>query len=919
MPTPLLSTKLSIPSLRSRLVDRTILIEKLNRESECGFFLIAAPAGYGKTTLLRAWISQADMQHTWLTLDEADNDPARFLTYLTAALCKIDPSVGSIFDGLLQNAPLPAVDLFLTPLINQLSNLARPFWLVLDDYHVIQNQTIHQVISFLIEYRPVSFRLAIATRADPPLPLSKLRARSQMLEIRLADLRFSNQETKEYLKQVTGLSLSEEDLAWLATSIEGWAAGLQMAGLSLQGREDASQYIRSLGGENRYILDFLFDEVFQRQPEDTQNFLLQTAVLERFCSSLCDQVALRKDSQTMLGALERNNLFLIALDEQREWYRYHHLFRDLLRNRLKQSNPEAAAQLHQRASAWYESAKDLENAIHHRLAAQDFERAASLIEQVSQEMDLQNQQTMLVRWVKNLPREILEDHPWLCVYRAWGDYWIGNRGGEEAWLQLAEKSIQQSGAQSHPATRHLQGHIAAVRAHTALMAENIPGALEMGEVALELLPIGDKRRSEAAIALAGVYWATGDVMKTEQAFRMGVAAALEVHYTSMAAGCTGYLGIQQIKQGRMQDAMATFHNGLRMATTPDGVETPMAGFLNTRLGDVWRERNALDLAWQYLERGVAQCDQLGQPDIIVDATICLGRFQLAAGDFAGARQSLQKVQAIVEVTKVDPWASCWVDDFRIRSWLAEGQLESLQHWLQTCGLSCDEPFSYQYDLHHQNLARVLVALGRLAGSEEAHEKATTLLARLKTAAEQASWVHETIKILVMQALNDQALQKDDAALVSLAQAVSLAEPGGYVRVFVDEGETLLRLLLALEKRFRDGRDWVQSLPGNRFKGESLAALQKYIARLISAASIPESAAFTRVEPTRNLVEMSEPLSPRELEVLRLLAQGCSNKDIAQRLVIATETVHKHLKNIYSKMDVHSRTQAVARARQLGLL
>ncbi len=944
----ILTTRLSIPSLRPNLVPRLRLYQKLNQGLESGFILVSAPAGYGKSTLLSAWLSQVGYPAAWISLDEGDNDPARFLAYLEAALQKIEPSLTAVLplappaagaSSLAAGASSPpAMEMLLTSLVNQLSQLARPFWLVLDDYHRIQNQTIHQMMRFLIEHRPLPLHLAISTRADPPLPLARLRARSQMTELRLADLRFSQPEIAEFLDRGMGLNLSDADLALLEASTEGWIAGLQMAGLSLQGRKDVSGFIRSFSGENRFVLDFLFEEVFQQQTAGLRNFLLQTSILEQLCASLCDAVTLREDSQAILEKLERNNLFLILLDEQRNWYRYHHLFRDLLHIRLMQTLPDSTALLHQRASAWYAAAHDLENAITHALAAPDFERAARLIEQIVHNLDKPNKQAALTLWLDKLPLETLHAHPWLCVYRAWGYYWIGRRGQEEEWLQTAEKIMAQTAreavlAEGAPQTRHIQGYIAAVRSFVALADEDIPRALEMGQNALRLLPDDDyEMRCETAVALAGVHWALGDVVRSERAFALARTAGLKVSPT-MAVPSTCYMGIQQVKQGRLSDAIATFSDGLRLATLPDGYETPVAGFPHVKLGDIWRERNDLALAWQHLNRGVAQCHRLAQPDVLADAYVCLGRYQLAVGNLPAAHDALDKAGQIAQQAKVDPFVLSWLDECRLKIWLAESDLDAVTLWLQKCGLLPDEPFNYLHDLHHQNLARALVIQGILSPSIPASAPAAPLLARLQMAAVRAGWVHEEIKILVLQALHAQALGKSAAARQSLASALVRSAPGGYVRVFIDEGQVIKDLLITSAESWQNEPGDTLAQSGGELREEQIAGIHRYIARLIAEFAKPirqteptTPAPPALADPSRSAppaptppAAMVEPLSAREMEVLRLLAQGDADKKIAETLIIARETVHKHLKNIYGKLGVHSRTAAIARARDLGLL
>jgi LuxR family maltose regulon positive regulatory protein len=922
-----IKTKLSIPPSRANLVERSRLIQKLNQGFECGFVLVSAPAGYGKTTLLSAWLNDVDFACAWLSLDERDNDLSRFLAYLVSAFQTIDPSIKSCFDGELELYAQPDLETLLTFLVNHFAQDRQPFCLLLDDYHVIHNQVVHQGVNFLLDHRPPALHLVIATRSDPSLPLARLRGRGAMLELRQVDLCFTIEEADHFLTRTMGLQISPEDIAHITARTEGWVAGLQMAGLSLQGRSDDSRIIRFFCEENRYILDFLFDEVFQRQSVEIQDFLLRTSVLDRLCGPLCDAVTLGQDSQGVLETLERNNLFLIKLDETKEWYRYHFLFADLLRKRLKQTELISSALLHQRASTWYAEQQDLENAITHALAALDYERASDLIEQAVRNLDLINRQPLLASWIDQLPREILITHPWLCVHRAYSYYWIGQREKAEAWLRVAAESSETAFEAGSLELQHIQGFIASVRAHTGLVAENIPYTLEMAQKALDLLPKGDMMYSATAIVLGAAHWAMGDVIQSEQAFKMAQMAALDAH-PSVAVAPACYLGLQQIKQGRLQDALATFADGVRLATLPDGCELAIAGFPNSRLGDVLRQRNELIQASLYLQRGLDQCLRLQQIDFLMDAYVCFGRYQLATGDLDGTFATLEKAGRLAQRARADQWVLCGLDDLRLRAWLATGDLKSAALWARNSGLLPEGALNYFHDLHHQNLARLLVAQSLLAHSKQAHDQAAALLVRLQAAAQQAGWVHEEINILVLQAVNNQAGGKTDTALHSLAGALSLAHPGGFVRIFLDEGEIIQNLLSLLAARLKNRKLTNLNLPQHE-----LVPLARYAAVLLSAfkpgAGQPgqQSTVLPMTGPEPDLLPgfctqrqtLTEPLSRRELEVLRLLARGYSDKKIAGMLFIAPETVHKHLKNIYDKLDVHNRTEAVAQAHELNLL
>lgn len=912
MPIQILSTKLSVPPLRSRLVNRSRLFQKLDQGLEYGFALVSAPAGYGKSTLVSAWLKEKQHPGLWLSLDEKDNEIFRFLSYLGAAFAEVNPLANATLESALQFHQQSDVETLLTPFLNQLVQLASPLSIILDDYHFIQNHDIHQALTFLLEHRPPGLHIIIITRADPPLPLAKLRARSELVEIRQADLCFSTNEATAFLNHTMGLGISSEDVESLTARTEGWIVGLQMAGLSLRGREDISRFIRSFNGEDRFILDYLFEEVFQSQSEDVQDFLLKTSILKQLCVSLCDAVIQTGNSGTILQSLERNNMFLIPLDDRRKWFRYHYLFQDLLKGHLKQVLPENITLLHQRASAWHANENDLENAIDHAFAAGDFEIAAQLIERVIKQEEVLNKLVAIRAWMDKLPPRILESHPWLEVYRGWVDFETGLRETAEQHLDVLEKSLETVMDANDPQKHHIHGHIAVLRAYAAIGKEDISRALEMGKKALALLPEDDRMRSSAAVALGAAYWARGDVTQTEQAFRVAREAGLRISHIR-GAPATTYIGIQQVKQGQLQAAVATFTDAWQLATLPNGTETPLAGFARVKLGDVLREQNNLALASDHLNKGMELCKQLGQVDVLVDAWACLGRYQLTTGDLDGTWESLQSADRLARQSMVDHWLLCWIDNLRVKAWLADGNLEAARTWAKNSGLLLEGPFSYQHDLHHQNLARVLVAEGSITGSEQSYRDAESLLEKLIAKARQAGWVHEEIRLRVMQALNYQAFEKKEEALQSLLEAATLAVPGRYIRVFLDDGKPIWRLLTSLAKTLAN------QVRLKKMTAQKQAMLQKYISELLSAfdadygQSRPASPAVPKIE------SLVEPLSPRELEILKLLIQGCSDKQIADNLVIARETVHKHLKNIYGKLDVHSRAEAVVRARNLGML
>lgn len=921
----LLTTKLHVPQPRTVRIERPALIAWLHQSLDKKLILVSAPAGYGKTSLLSEWLTTVNDPTAWIALDKGDNDMERFWAYLIQSLQMVCPLLKNAFTNDLLPSNYLMFESYLVDLINELDQHHQSFILVLDDYHMIQSQDIHHGITFLINHAPTCFHLVIVTRADPPLNLAQLRGRSQLAELRLVDLRFSDQEIMDFMKIVMQVELSEREISSLAATTEGWIAGLQLAGISLQGKENVAEFIEHFSGEDHYVNDFLFEEVLYMQPEPIQDFLLKTSLLDRLCSSLCDAVMEINTSRSVLDYLDTNNLFLIALDDQRKWYRYHHLFRDLLRNRLNQTPNFNLKSLYQRACFWYEGEGELEIAIFHALNAHDYIHMADLLEKFTRTLDLQNQQLMFTAWLEMLPDEVTRQHPWLCVLRGWGAYWTGHRGGDqERWLVLAEKALDQY---DDPAqTQKIRGYIAVIRAHIALAHSEIPLVLDLGHQALDLLPENDPMRCEANLALAGAYWAQGDVQKTKRIFALTRETATRTNYLSMAAGSSVYLGMQQVKQGLLTEAIGSFSEGVKLATLPNGTETPMVGIAYCRLGDVWREQNKLDAAVEVLKRGLFQCQILGQPDFLSDAYLCYARYHLAMGDYKAAYENLDAIETLIRQTMVDQWIYCWLDECRLKVWLAEGNLEAIDLWEQTSGLSLDDPLDYHKDLNHQNLARVLVARHLFEGSGKDYQDADKLLNRLQTAVKLAGWVHEEIKVLTLKAIHYSSRGLLDQALQTLLDAILLAQPGGYMRVFLDEGQILGDLFKRLSEISDVGLEDMLNKITQEVHPPTIEKAKNYISQIYKVFCPPFKGDMGDLEdplrPTNLMLDNSpepvgEKLTPREQDVLHLLARGYTDKKIAETLVITRETVHKHLKNIYHKLNVHSRAEAVIRAKALG--
>jgi LuxR family maltose regulon positive regulatory protein len=910
---PILATKLYVPPPRLKVVLRPNLIERLNEGLHLKLTLISAPAGFGKTTLVSEWVAGCSRPVAWLSLDEGDNDPACFLTYLIAALQTIMAKIGEGALGALQSPQPPPTESILTNLLNEITTTPGNFILVLDDYHALDSKPVDEALAFLIEHLPHQLHLVIVTREDPNLPLARLRARGQLAELRAADLRFKSAEAAEFLNRVMGLNLSAEDIAALGNRTEGWIAGLQLAAMSMQGREDTAGFIRSFTGSHHFILDYLVEEVLQRQPETVQNFLLRTSILDRLCGPLCDAVLLDPSGsgQETLEYLEHANLFIVPLDNERHWYRYHHLFAELLRGRLAQRLLDQAAALHLRASAWFEGCGLLDEAIEHTLAAGEMKLTAELVERIAIRMFVEERPTTLSRWIDALPENVLRARPWLCLYHAWTHHWVGLREQVEEWLVSAETALaglpsaperrgssETTGRMTPTERRSLLGHITAIRAYNMLTSGDLPGVMELAPRALALLSEGEYVRTTLAIALGGAYWGQGNVLAAQDAFETARANALRGGYRYWSVPSACYVGMQQTKRALLHEAYGTYSRARELAVAPDGSEVPVAGFPNMKMGDLLREWNDLPGASLLLVKGVEQSARLGQADVLTDAYVALAKLHLAQGALDQVWETLRKADDLVRRSSIDPFIVCWLEDCRVRSLLAGGDLDAAMRWARDSDLKANGELSYHYDLHHINLARVLVARGASDTSGPWLGEALMLLGRLQAAAAQAGWVQEEIKIGILQALAMQAQGNSPNAFETLCRVLPLAEHGGFIRLFVDEGIPMARLLSEAATR---------------------GIAPDYTGRLLTAFP-----SFAVMSTTQSIIQnpkskMVEPLSQRELEILQLMTQGFSNREICERLFLALSTVKGHNRNIFDKLQVQRRTEAVARARQLGLL
>ncbi|MGH2495468.1 MAG: LuxR C-terminal-related transcriptional regulator [Ktedonobacteraceae bacterium] len=882
MSTPILATKLYIPRLRPEVVIRPRLLERLNEGLYHNLTLIAAPAGFGKTTLVSAWVAGCDRQVAWLSLDKGDSGPILFLTYLVAALQTIAPTIGVSVLGILQSPQPPPIESILTALLNEITTIPGPFVLVLDDYHVIDAKPIDHALTFLLDHLPPQIHLVIVTREDPQLPLARLRARDKLTELRAADLRFTPSEAAEFLNQGMGLNLSEEDIARLSTRTEGWIAGLQLAALSMKGQQDAASFIASFTGSHHFVLDYLVEEVLQQQPESIQTFLLRTSILDRLCGPLCDAVLLNPtvSGQETLEYIERANLFLVPLDNERRWYRYHHLFADLLRQRLQQSTASSTrnerggvAEFHRRASLWYEDNGLYIEAFHHAAAAHDVERAERLIERAGMPLHFRGVVAPVLNWLELLPRTVLDARPSLWIMYAWALMYAGQITAVEQKLQAAEAALQ--GIAPDDSTQDLVGRIASMRATLAVMQHDVETIITQSRRALEYLyPDNLPVRTAATWTLGYASQLQGDRAAASQAYT-------EVIATGKSSGDSIYIIAATVNLGQLQEAdnqlplaTRTYQRVLQLAGDPP---QPIACEAYIGLARITYQWNDLDTAQQYGQQCLQLMRQMDSVDTFASYEVFLARLKLARGDVSGAVAVLDEAEAFVcqhsFVFRMPEVAAA-----QVLVLLHQGHLTAAAHLAQ----AHDLPISQ---------ARVHLAQGDPL-------TALAVLGPWRRQVEAKGWADERLQVMLLQAVAHYALGEKDKAVQLLDDALALAAPGGFIRLFVDEGPPMAHLLSEAQVR--------GMLPD--YTGKLLAVLEAEGQERENASSLPP--------PAQPLIE---PLSSRELEVLHLMAQGLSNQEICERLFLALSTVKGHNRNIFGKLQVQRRTEAVAHARELGLL
>ena len=889
---PLLSTKLFVPPPRPTLVPRSRLVARLSHGLTLPLTLISAPAGFGKTTLVSEWRASnagRDYPLACLSLENDDNDPARFLTYLVAALGTLKPDLAETALGMLQSPQPPPLLAFLTGLINDLGELGQPFALMLDDYHVISAKPVHEALGFLLDHLPQHMHLVLLTRADPPLPLARLRARDQLVEIRADDLRFTSSEATAFFNQVMDLALSADDVLALEQRTEGWIAGLQLAALAMQTprsierSDDIAGFIAAFTGSHHYVADYLVAEVLSRQPELMRSFLLQTSILGRMTSELCDRLTGRSDSQAMLRQLETANLFLVPLDEERHWYRYHHLFADVLNTQLRLAYPDRLVGLHERAAEWHEQNGYISEAISHALAAGDQLRAARLIENNALAMLMRGEAVTVLTWITSMT-PLVRERPWLAILQSWAFTCTGQLDQLEFLLQDAERNLVSPGSTED--SQAMRSHIAAIRALAAARRGEAQQAIALAREALDRLPESEAIiRGIVIFTLGEASWQTGDLAGARRAF--AEASQINRAVGNFLAGVLALSSIAVLltEQGELHRAAETYQMAVEMATRSDGRMMPAAVQACLGLSSLEYEWNELNAAGRSAQQALELGRRWGNPNTLAGTYLMRARLQQAQGDTMGAFASLHEAEELARGQGVTPPTSHQVDAFRVRLLLSQANLEAVTRWAQKQALNPNDEISYHHQMAYLTLARILIAQNRA-------DMALILLERLLVQVEALGQMGRALEVLILQSLSLADLGDTPRALSVLARALTLGQSEGYTRVFLDEGAPMAKLL--------------------RHAG-SHGVSPKYVAGLLSQFDREIGITLATQQP------LIEPLTERELEVLRLMADGLSNQAIADRLIVALGTIKAHTASLYRKLDVISRTQAVARARELGLL
>ena len=910
MKTDLLASKFYYPPHRPDFVQRQHILASLDAGLSGKLTLVSAPAGFGKTTVVSEWIRGCGHPTTWLSLDQNDNDPSRFLIYFITALQHIDPEIGVDVQAALQGSVSPHYETLLTKLISEVGRLPDKSIIVLDDYHLIDSKPVHDLINFLIEFLPPTIHLVISGRTDPPLPISRLRVRGEVNEVRTSQLRFTKKEVAAFLNDRMGFNVSSDGIAALEARTEGWVASLKLAALSMQGRHDWPEFIAKFSGSHRYVIDYLVDEVMARQPEEVQSFLRRTSILERFCAPLCEYVVGENEHIDIIDDLDRSNLFLIPLDDHREWYRYHHLFADFLGQRLRETEPDQIPELHRRASQWYETNGLMDESIQHAFAAGDLEGAARLVDGIAADLMVRAELNKLLKFVEQLPSDLCQGYPMLCIWHAWALVFMGQLDMVESALTCAESNQKEEPQVPNP------GYVTTVRAYLVNREGDLLKSISLTEQALEEMSTAVPDRIKLIFQGSAVIWLglnhrlLGNLDKAKQLFMEAAEINQKADNYYAASASFEQLAELAVVRGQLHQALDLYREGLKLpqnwrdtGAKPQGSVQTAAG-PQLGLGTLLYQLNDLAGAAAFIQRS-ADLLELAEHWGRTSSYTMLAYLKQAQGVFEASAELLRKACEIEETSVVRRSNTSDRPSLtRLGIMLSRARPEMAylltdgRRRVEKLGVHADDdvdfcsPAGYPRETNYSDLAYLLMAEGRAA-------EALPLLTRLLEAATTMGRHGDEIRYLALIALAQHTLGNTRTALDSLDKALTLAEPQGYIRLFVDEGQPMAELLrLAISQKIAP--DYASKL---------LAAFPNNV----------RSAILIDQELRVNTQILAEPLSEREIEVLRLMAEGYKYKEIAERLVVSINTVRHHTRNVYGKLDVNNRTQAISRAKELNLL
>jgi LuxR family transcriptional regulator, maltose regulon positive regulatory protein len=895
----LLVTRTRVPQLPLDWMARPRLSGKLVEAWRHKLVLISAPAGYGKTTLVIETLHGFKQPAGWVSLEAGDNDPGSFWTYFILALQKVRPSFGQPILNALQSHQQPPTTWVLTALINSISENQEDFTLVLDDYHNIESQAINEAVSYLVDHLPVQVHLIILSRSDPPLPLARWRVKGELAEIRAADLGFTLEEAAQFFKNVTGLCLTGPDLATLENRTEGWIAGLKMAALSLHGRKDISAYVRDFSGSNRYVLDYLAEEVLQQQPSDLKLFLLETSILERLSSPLCDAVTGRSDSQSWLARAEEANLFISPLDDERRWYRYHQLFATILSNQLAKSGPEKVQLLHQRASFWYEKQGLTREAFNHALAGGDTDRAAVLVENAAPDMLGHHQAVALLEYASCLPDALVLASPWLCIFFAWASLMANRPDMLSTMVSRVSAALAESpsafSARSSANMQRVKGHLLSIQSFIAQSQGDTPGSIRLAEEADRILPGNELddllARAVNSLNLVSCHQTTGDISKSIPYLESLAEAGRKINYHYAVLAAMGSLAEIEIQLARSDRADTFCREAIEYGSHWGGA-CPLSStaYAYIFLGQLNYAQHDLACALENLTKGIELGEASFNWEPVLKGYLYLAEVSAAQGNQEEAMEYLQRA------AKVGPWVFvppevAQIPARKARLFLRGGNIAPALDWArqQEASLPLAKIPGYLQEYAYLTLIRTRLAAGEYRGLPD-------YLGEFVSNAERQQRISMVIEALLLKAQALDRLGQLPAAREALKRALELAEPSGYLQVFIDEGAPITGLL------------------GTMTSVDQQFAYATKILGMMAPLAADQSGT-----PARTIIPGAvETLSEREIEVLRLITEGKSNKEIASALFLAVGTVKKHTNNLFGKLGVDSRTRAIARARELGI-